>query len=204
MMWFMIGSCVALFSFNTGRRRSYYSIFMITSSKWKHFTRYWPFVWGIHRSPLNSQHNGQWRGALMFSLICSWINCWVNQGEAGDLRRNLSPYDVNVMYCAGTRPIKLPSEREYGHLGRYDMIYQGPFLSRGKEWLDQNRVKKWKNDFIFYPSKRVGSYYLSIPEFQRWLKLGDGLMSHDLLRITHSWNKTGQNTVKNIYCYIKP
>ena len=38
--------------------------------KWKHFPRYWPFVRGIHRSPVNSPHKGQWRGALMFSLIC--------------------------------------------------------------------------------------------------------------------------------------
>ena len=38
--------------------------------KWKHFPRYWPFVWGIHRSPVNSPHKGQWHGALMFSLIC--------------------------------------------------------------------------------------------------------------------------------------
>ena len=41
--------------------------------KWKHFPRYWPFVRGIHRSPVNSPHKGQWRGALMFSLICVWI-----------------------------------------------------------------------------------------------------------------------------------
>ena len=39
--------------------------------KWKHFPRYWPFVRGIHRSPVNSPHKGQWRGALMFSLICT-------------------------------------------------------------------------------------------------------------------------------------
>ena len=32
--------------------------------KWKHFPRYWPFVGGIHRSPENSSHKGQWRGAL--------------------------------------------------------------------------------------------------------------------------------------------
>ena len=32
--------------------------------KWKHFPRYWPFVRGIHRSPVNSPHKGQWRGAL--------------------------------------------------------------------------------------------------------------------------------------------
>ena len=31
--------------------------------KWKHFPRHWPFVWGIHRSPVNSPHKGQWRGA---------------------------------------------------------------------------------------------------------------------------------------------
>ena len=46
--------------------------------KWKHFPRNWPFVRGIHRSPVNSPHKGQWRGALMFSLICVWINGWVN------------------------------------------------------------------------------------------------------------------------------
>ena len=34
--------------------------------KWKHFPRYWPFVRGIHRSPVNSHHKGQWRGALDF------------------------------------------------------------------------------------------------------------------------------------------
>ena len=39
--------------------------------KWTHFPRYWPFVREIHRSPLNSPHKGQWRGASMFSLICA-------------------------------------------------------------------------------------------------------------------------------------
>ena len=66
--------------------------------KWKHFPRYWPFVREIHRSPVNSPHKGQWRGALMFSLICVWINGWVNNREAGDLRRYRAHCDVNVMY----------------------------------------------------------------------------------------------------------
>ena len=65
--------------------------------KWKHFPRYWPFVRGIHRSPVNSPHKGQWRGALMFSLICVWINAWVNNREAGDLRRRRAHYDVIVI-----------------------------------------------------------------------------------------------------------
>ena len=35
--------------------------------------------------------------ALMFSLISAWINGWVNNGEAGDLRRRRAHYDVTVM-----------------------------------------------------------------------------------------------------------
>ena len=58
---------------------------------------YWPFVRWIHRSPVNSPHKGQWRGALMFSLICSWINGWSNNVEAGDLRWHRAQYDVIVM-----------------------------------------------------------------------------------------------------------
>ena len=65
--------------------------------KWKHFPRYWPFVRGIHRWPVNSAHKGQWRRALMFSLICLWINCWVNNCEAGDLRCHRGHYGVTVM-----------------------------------------------------------------------------------------------------------
>ena len=65
--------------------------------KWKHFPRYWPFVRRIHWSPVYSPHKGQWRGALMFSLICVLINGWVNNREAGDLRRYCAHYDVIVM-----------------------------------------------------------------------------------------------------------
>ena len=63
--------------------------------KWKHFPRYWPFVWGIHRSP----HKGQWRGALTFSLICAWTNSWVNNRDAGDLRPIMTP----LSWGLGTR-----------------------------------------------------------------------------------------------------
>ena len=61
--------------------------------KWKHFPRYGPFAWGIHRSPVNSPHRGQWRGALMFALICAWVN----NRAAGYLRRYRAHYDVSVM-----------------------------------------------------------------------------------------------------------
>ena len=55
------------------------------------------FVWEIHQPPVNSPDKGQWRGALNCSLICAWIGGWVNNGEAGDLRRHGAYYDVTVM-----------------------------------------------------------------------------------------------------------
>ena len=44
-------------------------------------------------STVNSPHRGQWRGALMFSLIY-WTSGWVNNRYAGDLRRHSAHYDV--------------------------------------------------------------------------------------------------------------
>ena len=80
--------------------------------KWNYFPRSWPFVRGIHRSPVNSPHKGQWRGTLMFSLICTRINCCVNNREAGDLRRHLVHYyALFVMHrvCAWlVWPLKTP------------------------------------------------------------------------------------------------
>ena len=68
---------------------------------WRHqmetFSALLAFVRGIHRSTVNSPYKGQWRGALMFSLICVWINGWVNNREAGDLRHYRVHYDVTVM-----------------------------------------------------------------------------------------------------------
>ena len=71
--------------------------------KWKNFPHYWPFVRGIHRSPVNSPHKGQWRGALMFSLIYAWIYGWVNNREVGDLRRHRAHYDVTIMMKTSRR-----------------------------------------------------------------------------------------------------
>ena len=87
--------------------------------KWKHFPRYWPFV---HRSPVNSPHKGQWRGALMFTLICARINIWVNNREAGDLRRNRVHYDVIVMISHNRHPIARPIGRGIGCLLRVSCL----------------------------------------------------------------------------------
>ena len=57
--------------------------------KWKHFLRYWPFSRGIHRSLTRISD-------AFFDL--AWINGWVNNSEAGDLRRHRDHYDVIVMW----------------------------------------------------------------------------------------------------------
>ena len=65
---------------------------------WRHHMETFSALLAIcHRSPVNSPHKGQWRGALMFSSICAWMNGWVNNREAGYLRRHRDHYDVTVM-----------------------------------------------------------------------------------------------------------
>ena len=96
---------VSFITFNTPLKHSWYwqnnptnEFFTNSSSNGNIFrVKNWPFVRGIHRSSVNSPLKGQWRGALMFSLICVWINGWVTNREAGDLRRHRAHYDVIVM-----------------------------------------------------------------------------------------------------------
>ena len=64
--------------------------------KWAHFPRNWPFVRGIHRSPVDSPHRGPVTRGLMFSLICAWTNSGSNNRDAGDLRRHDAQYDFTV------------------------------------------------------------------------------------------------------------
>ena len=51
----------------------------------------------VHRWLVNSPHKGQWGGALIFSLICTWTNDWANNRDVGDLRRHHPHYVVIVI-----------------------------------------------------------------------------------------------------------
>ena len=62
------------------------------------FPLYWPFVRGIHRSPVDPPHKGHWRGSLMFSLISAGTNGWANTRDAGGLRRHRAHCDVTLTY----------------------------------------------------------------------------------------------------------
>ena len=72
-----------------------------TRAWWRHQTEKFSMLLAIcaGNSPVRgeSPYKGQWRGALMFCLICVWINGWVNNGAVGDLRRYRAHGDVIVM-----------------------------------------------------------------------------------------------------------
>ena len=99
-MWFFYLVLVILWSASSVLLNVYYiiqidkmtssngNIFQVTGPLFGDFTSEWP---------VNFLHKDQWRGALMFSLICAWIYSWVNNREAGDLRRHHAHYDFILM-----------------------------------------------------------------------------------------------------------
>ena len=67
-------------------------------------------------NPVNSSHKGEWRGALVFSLICFSINGWINNREAGDLRRHRGHYDMNIMKWVTVTELKVRVPRFLFHM----------------------------------------------------------------------------------------
>ena len=102
-LFLLISSFVCIQWHSTSTMRPIKSCIFYTHPWWRHQMETFSALLaicaspGIHRSPVNSAHKGQWRGALVFSLICVWINGWVNNREAGDLRRYRAHYDVFVL-----------------------------------------------------------------------------------------------------------
>ena len=110
----------------------------------------------------NSLHKGQWRGALMFCLFCVWVNGWVNNREAGDLRRYRTHYDVTVMICGRMRYMFSIRENKVLRLGGSPSLTTPPppmgFCSFMRPVISQGTiiiaiatnitwpVNEWKND----------------------------------------------------------
>ena len=114
---------------------------MMTSSNGNLIRVIGPFVWRIHRSPVNSHHKGQWRGDLVFSLICAWTNGWVNNRDAGDLRRNRTHYDVTIMYTGSLHywhpPVIVTHGITHGHWDNHTifmMCLKQPSIIWMNEW----------------------------------------------------------------------
>ena len=123
--------------------------------KWKHFPRFWPFVRGIHRYPVNSPHKGQWRGALMFPFICVGINGWIYNREAGDLRRYCAHYDVSVMIYTSVNLAVIGSDN--------DGLWPVPMWLIAN-WVTRNTFKKnlIPNTWVFIHKNIFCKYRLQI------------------------------------------
>ena len=111
-------------------------------SKWKHLPLYWPFVRGIHWSPVDSPHKCQWRWDLMFSLNCAWTKVWANNRNVGDFRHHRVHYDVNVMHMK--KGFQLPMVFQYGML-----------ISNARQIILQIiSVRKWLILLLFFHRSR--------------------------------------------------
>ena len=64
--------------------------------KWKHFQRYWPFVRGIRRSPVDTPPQGPVTRSFEFFFDLR-LNKRLSNRDAGDLRHHGAHYDVIVM-----------------------------------------------------------------------------------------------------------
>ena len=93
--------------------------------EWKYFPRYWPFVRGIHRSPVNYPHKGQCRGALMFFYL--------------RLNKRLSKQSWGWWFETLSRPL-------WRHCNAFFISQKSRF--RGHAWF-QNLVLMIKQDLYF-------------------------------------------------------
>ena len=153
--------------------------------------------------PVNSPHKGQWRGALMFSLICVWINGWVNNREAGDLRHHRGHYDVSVM-C----------QRTHNDIHKRSIFHKGRLFAQITKSL-LNHLRKSLFLICFIRSHLVWTMLLTyvISTFQ-WMHISHSapcvIIKMDILCIFLLYRHHSTSTSKElgnaslVYCqYIK-
>ena len=105
--------------------------------------------------PVNSPHKGQWRGALMFSLICAWINGWVNNREASDVRRHRDHYDVTVMNISKIH-IAFHCITTYAHVVGRAIIKIFGQNGNSRLEVDLGRNSEWNFDHITKTEEQAG------------------------------------------------
>ena len=112
----------------------------------------------------------------MFTLICARMNGWVNNGEAGDLRRNRVHYDVIVMYSKRATISMIPFNKL---MWSQHFIYHGVCTSVGVHY----------NDFIIttMASQIAASRLFTQPFIMRRSKKHQSSASLAFVRGIHRW-----------------
>ena len=98
-------------------------------SWWRHQMVTFSLCAGIHRWPVISPNERQSRWALTYSLICAWINRWVNNRDAGDLRHHRGDYDVIAMTIWASIRLWSVQGNQYCDVC-YDIVFRGWKLLR--------------------------------------------------------------------------
>ena len=127
-------------------------------------------VTGPSRSPANSPHKGQWRGALMFALKCAWTNGRVNNRDAANLRRHCAHYNV-IEWTNNNMQIKITDMESINSSGSdcrptsWILRRRPPGLGFGLLTICLHilhSVFKFKNVL------HVGLFYPFLPSHSRW------------------------------------
>ena len=92
----------------------------------------------------------------MLPLICVWTNAWVNNRDAGDLRRYRVHYDVTVMISN-----KMFCHMISGSPNTTGLVIQTT-LSHHYVWTCMSEASNKDKDTLLHPIDSVGCYYLSL------------------------------------------
>ena len=122
-------------------------------------------------------HKGQWRGALMISLICARINGWINNREAGDLRRHRTHYNITVM-------IQKRISSWNRHATSNHVLYHigGTGYCHPRDVI----IEKWWKTQTYFPSNQFSAYRV------------DSIDCCLVRRPTQFWNKCSHNPHKRL------
>ena len=99
---------------------------------------------GIHRWPVDSPHKGQWRRALMFSLICAWTNGWANTRDAGDLRRHRPHYYVTAMSVGNLALLVIPLTNAFGEYRWFSLWTFMLLWNVDHNWFIPSMARLWR------------------------------------------------------------
>ena len=93
--------CLVLVSWSSFLVWNHWAMFM-NGSWWRHQLEFFSasLTFCVCHALVTGEfpHKGQWRGTLIFSLICVRINGWVKNHETADLGCLRAHYDVIVMW----------------------------------------------------------------------------------------------------------
>ena len=115
-------------------------------------------LWGNPPTTGGLPPQSQWRGTLMFSLICTWTNVWANTRDIGDLRRHHTHYVLFYFFNIADMRRQLSLHLWYKQLSVYHSEYMmtswygNAFCITGPLWwkstinFSQKRSAKWDFD----------------------------------------------------------